>query len=143
MFLGFGIIREEPSTTSSFATSIPIAQLIPGQWYTIQVEPMAFWRSRLAVLQPSYYQMNLTVVSEDGVSRTKNLAIFGREGQSPTITNYDWVHMVTENGQAKTIDRSAGSLSQSQSFSQANLVLVEKVNKTVLNSIYERYTNKH
>ena len=100
---------------------------------------MAFWRSRLAVRQQSYYQMNLTVVSADGVSRTKNLAIYGREGQAPTVTNYDWVHMVTENGEAKTIvKRSAGTFSQSQSVSAANLVLVEKASNTLINLYFEK-----
>ena len=27
----------------------PVQKIIPGQWYTAKVEPMAFWRSRITV----------------------------------------------------------------------------------------------
>ena len=125
-FSGFGIIPEEPSVTSSFPPVITVSPLIPGQWYTVRVEPMTFWRSRLTVRQPSHYQMNLTIVSADGVSRPSSLAIYGREGQAPTVTTYDWVHMVTASGDAKTlVKRSTGSIPQNPAL--ANLVTVDKV----------------
>ena len=66
---GFGMIPDEPSITSTFPSSLVTAALIPGQWYTIRVEPMTFWKSRLTVRQDSHYQMNLTVVSADGSVR--------------------------------------------------------------------------
>ena len=116
--------------TSSFPPVIAVSPLIPGQWYTVRVEPMTFWRSRLTVRQPSHYQMNLTIVSADGVSRPSSLAIYGREGQAPTVTTYDWVHMVTASGDAKTlVKRSTGSIPQNPAL--ANLVTVDKVMKEI------------
>ena len=32
-----------------------------------------------------------------------NVAIYGRRSEAPTITNYDWVHMITEEGDVKTL----------------------------------------
>ena len=74
--------------------------------------------------------MNLTIVSADGVSRPSSLAIYGREGQAPTVTTYDWVHMVTASGDAKTlVKRSTGSIPQNPAL--ANLVTVDKVMKEI------------
>ena len=32
-----------------------------------------------------------------------NVAIYGRRSEPPTITNYDWVHMITETGNVKNV----------------------------------------
>jgi hypothetical protein len=126
--IGFGLTSEEQS--SYFPPSIPPTQLLPGQWYTVRIQSMSFWRSRLTVRQPSYYQMNMTMVSAEGISRAHNLAVYGREGLAPTVTNYDWVHLVGENGEAKTmLEKSPGSFSHTLSLSITNLVLVEKASR--------------
>ena len=89
---------------------------------------MTFWRSKLSVRQPSHYQMNLTVVSSDGAARASNLAVYGREGQTPTVTSYDWVHMVNDNGETKTlVKRSPAPASQNPAMAVPNLVTVDKV----------------
>ena len=125
---GFGIVPEEPASTSPIPPSTSIPPMIPGQWYTIRVEPMRFWRSKLAVRQPSHYQMNLTIVSSDGSSRPSSLAVYGREGQAPTVTSYDWVHMVGDNGDVKTLVKRSPAASQNSAMAVPNLVTVDKVN---------------
>ena len=74
--------------------------------------------------------MNMTMVSAERISRAHNLAVYGREGLAPTVTNYDWVHLVGENGEAKTmLEKSPGSFSHTLSLSITNLVLVEKASR--------------
>ena len=34
-----------------------------------------------------------------------NVAIYGRRSEAPTITNYDWVHMITEDGDVKIVKK--------------------------------------
>ncbi len=59
-----GIISEDPVTTTSSAPQLnPTSQLVPGQWYTVRIDPMNMWKTKLVVRQPSNYQLNLTVLS--------------------------------------------------------------------------------
>ena len=79
-----------------------IQNVRPGEWYTKSLEPMSFWRGRLQVTKPNtLYQMNLTFASGPPV----NMAIYGRRGQPPSVTQYDWAHIVTESGQLRQIQK--------------------------------------
>ena len=94
------LLRPPPSRTN-------IVQVVPGQWYTARIEPMAFWRSRIAVNKPTApYTMNLTFV--DGPNGG-SLAIYGKKGAIPSVTNYDWAHIVTENGETRRIGKRSSS----------------------------------
>ena len=81
----------------------PISTLVSGQWFTATIAPMALWRGKLMVRQPAHYQMNLTFVG--GASTEGNVAVYGRQGALPSITNYDWVHMVREDGSSKLVSK--------------------------------------
>ena len=96
IFLSATVLHSPPSRTN-------IVQVIPGQWYTARIEPMSFWRSQLAVNKPSApYTMNLTFVEgQNGGS----LAIYGKKGDVPSVTNYDWAHIVTGNGETRRISK--------------------------------------
>lgn len=61
--VGFGIVSDDPVTTSSTPQLNTISQLVPGQWYTVRIDPMNMWKTKLTVRQPSNYQLNLTVLS--------------------------------------------------------------------------------
>ena len=67
-----------------------------GQWYTASIEPLEMWLSQMHVAQPNtYFQMNLTIVNGGRVS---SIAVYGRREAPPTVTNYDWVHIVAKDG---------------------------------------------
>ncbi len=85
---------------------MPVQQIVPGQWYTATVEPMSFWRSRLDVSRnKALYQVNVTFVGPP----TASVAVYGRLGAPPTVTNYDWAHIVSEAGNEKRLrKRSSG-----------------------------------
>ena len=54
------------------------------------------WLSQMHVAQPNtYFQMNLTIVNGGRVS---SIAVYGRREAPPTVTNYDWVHIVAKDG---------------------------------------------
>ena len=43
--------------------NIPATNLILGQWYNANIEPLSFWRAQLTVQQSSQnFEMNLTFV---------------------------------------------------------------------------------
>ena len=49
----------------------------------------------------SLYQLNLTFVGPP----TTSVAVYGRRGSAPTVTNYDWAHMVSESGTERRMKR--------------------------------------
>ena len=51
----------------------------------------------------SLYQLNLTFVGPP----TTSVAVYGRKGAAPTVTNYDWAHMVSESGTERRMKRGA------------------------------------
>ena len=51
----------------------------------------------------SLYQLNLTFVGPP----TTSVAVYGRRGSAPTVTNYDWAHMVSESGTERRMKRTA------------------------------------
>ena len=51
----------------------------------------------------SLYQLNLTFVGPP----TTSVAVYGRRGSAPTVTNYDWAHMVSESGTERRMKRAA------------------------------------
>ena len=51
----------------------------------------------------SLYQLNLTFVGPP----TTSVAVYGRRGSAPTVTNYDWAHMVSESGTERRMKRGA------------------------------------
>ena len=56
---------------------------------------MEMWFSKLSISSPNTnFQMNLTVLN----GQVASLAIYGRREAVPSITNYDWVHMVARDG---------------------------------------------
>ncbi len=66
---------------------------------------MSYWRARLPVSKPAAnYQMNLTLIGGDGNERRRHrqrassLAVYGRKGGVPSVTRYDWAHIVTDVG---------------------------------------------
>ena len=38
-----------PPDSYNYPPPAPVQKIVPGQWYTAKVEPMAFWRSRITV----------------------------------------------------------------------------------------------
>ena len=50
------------------------------------------------VRQPSHYQINITMAGGDAEG---SVALYGRLGSLPTVTNYDWVHLIEEDGSYK------------------------------------------
>ena len=106
--------------------------MIAGQWYTSSIgksddvfyvkliaskkfttifwaifsEPMEMWFSKLSISSPNTnFQMNLTVLN----GQVASLAIYGRREAVPSITNYDWVHMVARDGRIVKRGTSGGS----------------------------------
>jgi hypothetical protein len=50
-------------STQSPMKNIPTTNLILGQWYNANIEPLSFWRAQLTVQQSSQnFEMNLTFV---------------------------------------------------------------------------------
>ena len=79
-------------------------QVVPGQWYTSSVDPLEMWLSQMHVAHANTnLQMNLTVVN----GHVASIAVYGRREAPPSITNYDWVHMVAKDGRV-IIKRSSG-----------------------------------
>ena len=70
------------------------------------------WLSQMHVAQPNtYFQMNLTIVNG---GRVASIAIYGRHEAAPTITNYDWVHIVAKDGRViekRSLSSSTGGIS--------------------------------
>jgi len=86
----------------------PPIEVIAGQWYTSSIEPMEMWFSKLSISSPNTnFQMNLTVLN----GQVASLAIYGRREAVPSITNYDWVHMVARDG--RIVKRGTGGGSES------------------------------
>ena len=83
-----------------------------GQWYSASIEPLEMWLSQMHVAQPNtYFQMNLTIVNG---GRVASIAIYGRHEAAPTITNYDWVHIVAKDGRViekRSLSSSTGGIS--------------------------------
>ena len=70
-------------------------EVIAGQWYTASIQPLEMWYSTLPIAYPNTnFQMNLTVLN----GHLASVAIYGRREAMPTITNFDWVHMVAKDG---------------------------------------------
>ena len=102
---------QQPAAPPFRYTPSPVQPIVLGEWFTASIEPMHFWRASLDIEpKPSHglpeYQMNLTFVDRSGAQATeppgsKNVAVYGRMGQNPTITTYDWVHIVTETGEQR------------------------------------------
>ena len=66
------------STQSPFK-NIPATVLIPGQWYSANIEPLSFWRARLTVHQSSqHYEMNLTFVGSTSGMATAEKVIWNK-----------------------------------------------------------------
>jgi hypothetical protein len=67
---------------------------------------MSFWRSHLTVPRSkALYQLNLTFVGPP----TASVAIYGKKGSAPTVTNYDWAHIVSETGTERRMVKRAAS----------------------------------
>ena len=50
-------------STQSPMKNVPTTNLILGQWYNANIEPLSFWRAQLTVQQSSQnFEMNLTFV---------------------------------------------------------------------------------
>ena len=64
----------------------------------------------------SLYQLNLTFVGPP----TTSVAVYGRRGSAPTVTNYDWAHMVSESGTERRMMKRAAAAADG-----AGLVSVE------------------
>ncbi len=99
------------SSPPSPPSASSIQQLIPGQWYTARVQPMDYWRVRLPVSKPAAdYQMNVTFLSA-GDPFSSSLAVYGRKGGVPSVTRFDWAHIVAGDGEERryvSSKRSAG-----------------------------------
>ncbi len=88
--------------------------MVTGQWYTSTIDPLEMWLSQMHVSHPnSIFQMNLTVL-EGG--RVASVAIYGRRDTPPTVTSYDWVHIVAKDGRVL----------QKRSLMSGNGISVEK-----------------
>ena len=72
---------------------------------------MSYWRARLPTVTraAAEFQMNLTFLEEGGGSSLRHrsgrrgassssLAVYGRRGAPPSVTRYDWAHIVSEDG---------------------------------------------
>lgn len=69
--------------------------VVNGQWYTASIEPLQMWLARLEVAKSNTnFQMNVTVVN----GQVASVAIYGRKEAPPSVTNFDWVHMVAKDG---------------------------------------------
>ena len=53
----------------------------------------------------SLYQLNLTFVGPP----TTSVAVYGRRGSAPTVTNYDWAHMVGAGGTERRMMKRAAA----------------------------------
>jgi hypothetical protein len=63
---------------------------------------------------------------------SSNLAVYGREGQAPTVTNYDWVHMVGDSGEMRTLVKRSPVPGAHPGMPVPNLVTVDKVSRAAL-----------
>ena len=76
------------------------------------IEPLEMWLSQMHVASPNtYFQMNLTIVNGGRVS---SIAVYGRRETPPTVTNYDWVHIVAKDG--RIIEKRSLSSSTGKEF---------------------------
>ena len=101
LFPGYTSMSSPTSSTFKPPKSLntPIISLVPGQWFTASIGPLSFWKGKLMVRQPSHYQMNITIA---GGNLEGSVALYGRLGTLPTVTNYDWVHLIEEDGSTKS-----------------------------------------
>ncbi len=91
--------------------SSSVASLIPGEYFTTQVDPLAIWRGSLRVDKPiALYRMNVTVRGPGGAN---NVAVYGKRGSPPSITDYDWAHIVNADGDTKRLDAVSKRASES------------------------------
>ena len=56
----------------------------------------------VAILSKNHFIYKICLIETVTIFQS-NVAIYGRRSEPPTITNYDWVHMITEDGDIKTI----------------------------------------
>ena len=88
------------------------------------------WLSQMHVAQPNtYFQMNLTIVNGGRVS---SIAVYGRREAPPTVTNYDWVHIVAKDG--RVIEKRSLSSSTGEAFHKSWHDVTLKDNLNVTNS---------
>lgn len=118
-FLLLSLTGYTPSVSTASSVSIPFKKrhqtqpdlVIPGQWYTSSIAPMEMWTSQMNVPHSNtHLVMNLTVLNS---GRVASIAIYGKSEGIPSVTNYDWVHIVAKDG--KVLKRETGGVGLSLS----------------------------
>ncbi|CAL4070306.1 unnamed protein product [Meganyctiphanes norvegica] len=77
--------------------------------YSSKIAPRGYWNSQFEVKQPSFVRLNLTV------SRTAQLAVYGRRNVAPSITQYDFVEFI-KSGRPARAKRDTTHWTTSSSF---------------------------
>ena len=103
----------------SFQLSSPPTNrdLIPGEYFSSLLDPLSFWRGSLRVdKSSSFYQMNVIFEGVGG-----GVAVYGKRNSRPSVTDYDWVHLVNSDG----VSADLGGIKK-RSLSSDKTILVEK-----------------
>lgn len=102
------------------------------------------WLAQMHVSHPNTnLQMNLTVLN----GRVSSVAIYGRRDSAPSITNYDWVHIVAKDGrviQKRSTNNAAGISLEKELSSRGDwyfAVLNDNQDQITLRAVLEQMRN--